>query len=123
MEIAISAPLWCNCWKPWTKVKCFGMHHARQPNASAVGNYKDCELGMILIDADSRATVAGSAAAEEIGRLLPLGDVFVAAYRSHQGLKWVGDHMNNFGTTVTVGLVSVLVFIRRPTQLIVATKN
>ena len=28
--------------------------------------------------------------------------------------------MNNFGTTVTVGLVSVLVLIRPPTHLIVA---
>jgi len=33
-----------------------------------------------------------SAAAEEIGRLLPLGDVFVAAYRSLPG-QWVGDRV------------------------------
>lgn len=69
---------------------------------------QDCELGMILIDADSQrqspltvgnppAALApkrrwqGSAAAEEIGRLLPLGDVFVSAYRSLPGLKWMGD--------------------------------
>lgn len=53
---------------------------------------QDCELGMILIDADSQQRRwQGSAAAEEIGRLLPLGDVFVSAYRSIPGLKWVGD--------------------------------
>ena len=53
---------------------------------------QDCELGMILIDADSpERRWQGSAAAEEIGRLLPLGDVFVSAYRSLPGLKWVGD--------------------------------
>lgn len=53
---------------------------------------QDCELGMILIDADSQQRRwQGSAAAEEIGRLLPLGDVFVSAYRSLPGLKWVGD--------------------------------
>lgn len=53
---------------------------------------QDCELGMILIDAQSpERRWQGSAAAEEIGRLLPLGDVFIAAYRSLPGLKWVGD--------------------------------
>ncbi len=53
---------------------------------------QDCELGMILIDADSpKRRWQGSAAAEEIGRLLPLGDVFVSAYRSLPGLKWMGD--------------------------------
>ena len=53
---------------------------------------EDCELGMILIDAQSpERRWQGSAAAEEIGRLLPLGDVFVTAYRSLPGLKWVGD--------------------------------
>jgi len=52
----------------------------------------DCELGMILIDADMpERRFQGSAAAEEIGRLLPLGDVFVTAYRSLPGLKWAGD--------------------------------
>ena len=53
---------------------------------------QDCELGMILIDADApERRWQGSAAAEEIGRLLPLGDVFVTTYRSLPGLKWVGD--------------------------------
>ena len=55
---------------------------------------QDCELGMILIDADApERRWQGSAAAEEIGRLLPLGDVFIAAYRSLPGLKWVGDRV------------------------------
>jgi predicted DCC family thiol-disulfide oxidoreductase YuxK len=42
----------------------------------------DCQQGMILI---------GSNAAEEIGRLLPLGGVFVEAYRALPGMKWTGD--------------------------------
>ena len=55
---------------------------------------QDCELGMILLDADApQRRWQGSAAAEEIGRLLPLGDVFVTAYRSLPGLKWVGDRV------------------------------
>ena len=55
---------------------------------------QDCELGMILIDADApQRRWQGSAAAEEIGRLLPMGDVFVTAYRSLPGLKWVGDRV------------------------------
>lgn len=53
---------------------------------------QDCELGVILIDADAPSRRwQGTAAAEEIGRLLPLGDVFVSAYRSLPGLKWMGD--------------------------------
>ncbi|MBF2017470.1 MAG: DUF393 domain-containing protein [Rivularia sp. T60_A2020_040] len=52
----------------------------------------DCELGMILIDQDAPETRwQGSAAAEEIGRLLPGGSVFVDAYRTLPGLKWTGD--------------------------------
>lgn len=55
---------------------------------------QDCEMGMILIDAQApERRWQGSAAAEEIGRLLPLGDVFVTAYRSLPGLKWVGDRV------------------------------
>jgi predicted DCC family thiol-disulfide oxidoreductase YuxK len=55
---------------------------------------QDCELGMILIDADApQRRWQGSAAAEEIGRLLPMGEVFVTAYRSLPGLKWVGDRV------------------------------
>ncbi|MGH8000520.1 MAG: thiol-disulfide oxidoreductase DCC family protein [Brasilonema sp.] len=53
---------------------------------------QDCELGMILIDADApERRWQGSAAAEEIGRLLPLGSVFVDAYRALPGVKWTGD--------------------------------
>ncbi len=53
---------------------------------------QDCELGMILIDANSQERRwQGSAAAEEIGRLLPLGDVFISTYRALPGLKWMGD--------------------------------
>ncbi len=52
----------------------------------------DCELGMILIDANApERRWQGSAAAEEIGRLLPGGSVFVDAYRTLPGLKWAGD--------------------------------
>lgn len=52
----------------------------------------DCELGMILIDASApEKRWQGSDAAEEIGRLLPLGEVFVSAYRALPGLKWTGD--------------------------------
>lgn len=55
---------------------------------------QDCELGMILINADKpNQRWQGSAAAEEIGRLLPLGDVFITAYRSLPGLKWMGDRV------------------------------
>lgn len=53
---------------------------------------QDCEMGMILIDANApQQRWQGSAAAEEIGRLLPMGEVFVNAYRSLPGLKWIGD--------------------------------
>lgn len=55
---------------------------------------EDCELGMILIDnADPKRRWQGSDAAEEIGRLLPLGNLFVTTYRSLPGLKWVGDRV------------------------------
>ncbi|MDM9379099.1 DCC1-like thiol-disulfide oxidoreductase family protein [Chlorogloeopsis sp. ULAP01] len=55
---------------------------------------QDCELGMILIDANApEKRWQGSAAAEEIGRLLPLGSIFVDAYRALPGMKWVGDRV------------------------------
>ena len=57
----------------------------------------DCELGMILIDADCPENRwQGSDAAEEIGRLLPLGEVFVSAYRALPGLKQGGDRAYEF---------------------------
>lgn len=53
---------------------------------------RDCEMGMILIDAQQTdRRWQGSAAAEEIARLLPLGEAFVVAYRAIPGMKWVGD--------------------------------
>jgi predicted DCC family thiol-disulfide oxidoreductase YuxK len=53
---------------------------------------QDCEMGMILIDATNPAQRwQGSDAAEEIGRLLPLGNSFVVAYRAMPGMKWIGD--------------------------------
>lgn len=55
---------------------------------------QDCEMGMILIDADApERRWQGSDAAEEIGRLLPVGNGFVAAYRALPGVKWVGDRI------------------------------
>ena len=54
----------------------------------------DCEMGMILIDAaHPQQRWQGSAAAEEIGRLLPLGHPFVAFYRAIPGLQWSGDRL------------------------------
>lgn len=53
---------------------------------------QDCEMGMILIDSDApERRWQGSNAAEEIGRLLPIGSVFVEAYRALPGVKWMGD--------------------------------
>ncbi|MBZ8179199.1 thiol-disulfide oxidoreductase DCC family protein [Oscillatoria salina] len=53
---------------------------------------KDCELGMILIDNEKHdRRWQGAAAAEEIVNLLPAGDLFIAAYRSLPGMKWIGD--------------------------------
>ncbi|MCA1993262.1 MAG: DCC1-like thiol-disulfide oxidoreductase family protein [Coleofasciculus sp. S288] len=55
---------------------------------------QDCEMGMILIDAKApERRWQGSNAAEEIGRLLPMGDVFVSAYRTLPGMKWAGDRI------------------------------
>ena len=52
----------------------------------------DCEAGMILIDtAQPARRWQGSEAAEEIIRLLPLGEAFIATYRAIPGMKWVGD--------------------------------
>jgi predicted DCC family thiol-disulfide oxidoreductase YuxK len=53
---------------------------------------KDCEKGMILVDASTpEQRWQGSDAAEEIGRLLPLGHLFVDIYRALPGMKWTGD--------------------------------
>lgn len=57
----------------------------------------DCEAGMILLDPQNpQQRWQGSEAAEEIGHLLPLGDVFVQAYRSLPGAKSVGDNVYAF---------------------------
>ena len=57
----------------------------------------DCEAGMILLDLQALdRRWQGSAAAEEIGRLLPLGDVFVQAYRALPGVKQAGDQVYAF---------------------------
>lgn len=55
---------------------------------------QDCEMGMILIDGNTpERRWQGSDAAEEIGRILPGGEVFVAAYRAMPGMKWMGDRV------------------------------
>ncbi|MEG5163375.1 DCC1-like thiol-disulfide oxidoreductase family protein [Microcoleus sp. AT3-A2] len=55
---------------------------------------EDCEMGMILIDSNTpERRWQGSDAAEEIGRILPAGEVFVAAYRAMPGMKWMGDRV------------------------------
>ena len=57
----------------------------------------DCELGMLLIDAEEPGRRwQGSDAAEEIGVLLPWGSLFVVAYRSVPGLKRSGDRIYAF---------------------------
>ncbi|NJO93242.1 MAG: DUF393 domain-containing protein [Hydrococcus sp. RM1_1_31] len=53
---------------------------------------QDCQMGMILIDAeDPKRRWQGSDAAEAIAGLLPMGRAFVAAYRALPGVKWLGD--------------------------------
>lgn len=53
---------------------------------------QDCQMGMILIDAeDPKRRWQGSDAAEAIAGLLPMGQAFVAAYRALPGVKWLGD--------------------------------
>ena len=67
------------------------MHHE-----SALAEFgitpQDCEAGMILIDANRpEKRWQGSEAAEKIASLLPMGDLFVNAYRAIPGMKWLGD--------------------------------
>ena len=53
----------------------------------------DCELGMILIDLQT-STInrwQGSDAAEQIAKLLPLGNLAVGFYQFLPGLKSLGD--------------------------------
>jgi predicted DCC family thiol-disulfide oxidoreductase YuxK len=70
--------------------------YASMQDAQTLGQWgitpADCEMGMILIDANTPTRRwQGSDAAEEIGRLLPMGSIFVDAYRALPGVKWVGD--------------------------------
>jgi predicted DCC family thiol-disulfide oxidoreductase YuxK len=53
---------------------------------------EDCEMGMILLNADHPSQRwQGSEAAEEIARLLPAGAIAIQAYRAIPGLKGLGD--------------------------------
>jgi predicted DCC family thiol-disulfide oxidoreductase YuxK len=57
----------------------------------------DCEAGMVLIDQQAPdRRWQGSDAAEEIGRLLPLGNGFVQLYRGLPGAKPLGDQVYGF---------------------------
>ncbi|CAN5621496.1 DUF393 domain-containing protein [soil metagenome] len=61
----------------------------------------ECQLGMLLIALDasgnsSQGRWQGSDAAEEIGRLLPMGGAFVQAYRAMPGMKPTGDRAYTF---------------------------
>ncbi|MEL6160489.1 MAG: DCC1-like thiol-disulfide oxidoreductase family protein [Cyanobacteria bacterium J06554_11] len=69
-----------------------------EPSLKRLGvTAEDCEMGMILIDEESpERRWQGSDAAEEIGNLLPMGDVFVKAYRAMPGLKKGGDRTYEF---------------------------
>lgn len=52
----------------------------------------DCEMGMILINTSDRDRKwQGSEAAEEIVRLLPIGKMFISAYRAMSPIKAIGD--------------------------------
>ena len=56
---------------------------------------EDCEMGMILLKGNAPKERSqrwqGSQAAEEIARLLPMGAVFIQAYRALPGMKPLGD--------------------------------
>ncbi len=53
---------------------------------------KDCELGMILMDAQNpEIRWQGSDAAEEIARKIPFAESLVGLYRQIPGLKGIGD--------------------------------
>lgn len=55
---------------------------------------QDCELGIILINAANHSQRwQGTAAIEEIGRILPNGQLFVDTYRALPGAKWIGDRI------------------------------
>lgn len=69
------------------------MQDARQLESWGI-KPEDCEQGMILLDPQKPdRRWQGSNAAEEIGRLLPAGNIFVQAYRSLPGMKATGDRV------------------------------
>ena len=52
---------------------------------------QDCQKGMILINvANPQLRWQGSDAAEEITRLLPLGEPLISLYRNIPSLQWLG---------------------------------
>lgn len=58
---------------------------------------QDCDQGMILLDpAAPHQRWQGSDAAEEIGRLLPVAQGVIKAYRALPGAKSVGDGLYAF---------------------------
>lgn len=91
----------CNLCVTWTKVlenldKGQLFQYAPMQDEATLSNFgitpQDCEMGVILIDADApERRWQGSKAIEEVGRLLPGGDVVVNAYRALPGVKWAGD--------------------------------
>jgi predicted DCC family thiol-disulfide oxidoreductase YuxK len=55
---------------------------------------EDCQKGMILIDSvNPELRWQGSDAAEEITRLLPLGEPLISLYRSLPSLQWLGARL------------------------------
>ncbi|TVQ49117.1 MAG: DUF393 domain-containing protein [Gloeocapsa sp. DLM2.Bin57] len=55
---------------------------------------QDCHQGMILIDTvNPELRWQGSDAAEEIARLLPLGEPLITLYRNLPSLQWLGDRL------------------------------
>ncbi len=69
-----------------------------QPGLAQYGiTPQDCEAGMILIEqSNPTRRWQGSDAAEEIGRLLPLSQLLVDAYRSLPGAKQTGDQVYSY---------------------------
>ncbi|NJK60152.1 MAG: DUF393 domain-containing protein [Oscillatoriales cyanobacterium SM2_1_8] len=54
----------------------------------------ECEMGMILVDVDRpQRRWQGSAAVEELTRLVPIGAATVGLYRWFPGLKTLGDRL------------------------------
>ena len=57
----------------------------------------DCQKGMILVSTyQPQQKWQGSDAAEEIGKLLPTGELFINFYRALPGLKTMGDNFYSY---------------------------